>query len=294
MPARPFPVASPLFLVLAGAVVISFSSVLVAASQVEPVTAGAYRVLVGGAALLAAALASGEPPPARPGIYGLALATAVIFAVDLSLWHTSIQGVGPGLATVLANFQVFVMAGVGAAFLGEKIRPRLVVAMVLALGGLGFLVGPGWFDLPASWKWGVVFGLLTAVAYSAYILVLRRMQSSADFRGQLWNMAIFSLFAGAVMSAEALAMGESLLVGAGSLGWLLLYGLLPHAVGWMFLSRGLPRVEISLAGVAILLQPSLAFVWDMVFFARPVAWYEVMGAGMAFMGIYLGVTRHRG
>ena len=42
------------------------------------------------------------------------------------------------------------------------------------------------------------------------------------------------------------------------------------------------------AGLALLLQPSLSFVWDVLFFARPVSTTEVVGAVIALLAIYVG------
>jgi len=64
-------------------------------------------------------------------------------------------------------------------------------------------------------------------------------------------------------------------------------------VGWILISTALPRVQVSVAGLIILLQPSLAFIWDILFFARPTGALEVMGAGLALTAIYLGLTRQK-
>jgi drug/metabolite transporter (DMT)-like permease len=64
-------------------------------------------------------------------------------------------------------------------------------------------------------------------------------------------------------------------------------------VGWILISTALPRVQVSLAGLIILLQPSLAFIWDILFFARPTGLAEMLGACLALAAIYLGVTRQK-
>jgi drug/metabolite transporter (DMT)-like permease len=40
----------------------------------------------------------------------------------------------------------------------------------------------------------------------------------------------------------------------------------------------------------LLLQPSLAFVWDVVLFDRPTQATEVLGAVLALVAIYLGAV----
>jgi len=44
----------------------------------------------------------------------------------------------------------------------------------------------------------------------------------------------------------------------------------------------------------LLLQPTLAFTWDVLFFHRPTDVTDVVGAGLALAAIYLGTTRPRG
>ena len=42
------------------------------------------------------------------------------------------------------------------------------------------------------------------------------------------------------------------------------------------------------AGLALLLQPTLSFVWDVLFFGRPMQAIEIAGAAIALVAIYLG------
>ena len=53
------------------------------------------------------------------------------------------------------------------------------------------------------------------------------------------------------------------------------------------LSDGPRRLAVC-AGIALLLQPTLSFVWDVAFFARPMSAKELLGAAIALFAIYLG------
>jgi len=66
------------------------------------------------------------------------------------------------------------------------------------------------------------------------------------------------------------------------------YGVLSQVLGWVLIARSLPRVRASAAGLVLLLQPTLSFIWDVVFFHRP--WDSVAAAGvvLAVAAIYLG------
>ena len=281
-------------ILIIGATLISFSAVFVKLAAVGPITAGFYRVLFGGVFLLLFALARGYfRELSRKSLY-MALLCGVVFALDLTWWHKSIHGVGPGLATVLSNFQVFIMAGAGLVLFSERLTLRFVLAVCLAMLGLFLLVKPGWTTLGPQWRWGVLFGLLTAVAYAAYILLVRFLQTKKSFGAVVINMALLSLATSLIMGIQLQLAGESFLIPDGiSLAALAGYGFFSQMVGWILISTALPRVQVSLAGLIILLQPSLAFIWDILFFARPTGALEVMGAGLALTAIYLGLTRQK-
>jgi drug/metabolite transporter (DMT)-like permease len=50
------------------------------------------------------------------------------------------------------------------------------------------------------------------------------------------------------------------------------------------------KLEAALIGLILLLQPTLAFVWDVLFFARPAMPLEVLGVLLTLVAIYLGTT----
>ena len=199
---------------------------------------------------------------------------------------------GPGLATVLGNFQVFVMVGVGALFLRERITPRVLLAVTLALGGLLLLVGPGWNALGGQWRSGVLFGLATALFYAAFIITLRRLQRRPEPRHQVMNMTLVALWTALFLAVAVPLSGESFVIPDPlTFIWLLAYGVLCQALGWYLIARGLPGLPLSVAGILILLQPALAFLWDMLLFDRPTTAADLIGAAIVLTAIYLAVTR---
>jgi drug/metabolite transporter (DMT)-like permease len=133
--------ANPTLRLFAGAICISFSPVWVKLVDVSPTTSGFYRVAIGGAALALFLVATGRHLHLSKRAVLILAASAVLFALDLWFFHRSINYVGPGLATLLSNFQVFFMMLAGVLLLQQ--RPRLVqlVAVPLALFGLGLIVG---------------------------------------------------------------------------------------------------------------------------------------------------------
>ena len=278
----------------AGAALISFSSVFVKVAQVGPVAAGFYRVLFGGFFLLILVLVRGYYSSITRRGFFLSTLCALVFTFNLTTWHKSIHGVGPGLATVLSNFQVLFLAGIGVLFFREKTGWKLILAICLALTGLFLLVGPGWSSVGQEWKMGVFFGLLAAFFYAAYILSVRNLQTGQSFAAVAVNMTLLSFLTAGLMAGEMLLVGEGFAIpDLQSVFALAGYGFFSQMLGWMLISHSLPRVRVSIAGLLILLQPFLSFVWDILFFHRPTGPLDILGAGCALCGIYLGLTRNR-
>ena len=162
---------------------ISFSGVWVKISHVTPTVSACYRVLFGGLFLLAAACWQREITWKGWQRLQLGFLCGAFLALDLFLWHQSIQYIGPGLATILGNFQVFLLAGLGVVFMGEKVSPRFFLAIVMAILGLFLVVGIQWNQLGNQYKTGVYLGLATAVAYTAFLLALRKLQAGETEAG---------------------------------------------------------------------------------------------------------------
>ena len=284
--------ANPTLRLFIGAALISLSPVWVRLVDVAPSTSGFYRVLFGGAALVIYLLATRKRLHMSKRTLSLLIVASVFLSLDLWFWHRSINYIGPGLSTLLANFQVFIMMIVGIVFLRQIPKPMQVIAVPLALLGLALIVGFDWSALPKDYKLGVIFGFLTAATYAGYLLTLRKVRETSTFRVPTREMAVVSVICAVMLAVSVLVEGESLAIPTiEDLGWLVAYGALSHCLGWLFIASSLSEVSTVEAGLALLLQPTLSFVWDVLFFARPMTAVELLGAGIALIAIYLGTAR---
>ena len=280
---------SPRLRLFIGAALISLSPVWVKLVDVSPTTSGFYRVLIGGIALAAYLLLRRQRLQLSRHAWLMIIVAAVFLTLDLWFWHRSIIYVGPGLATLLANFQVFIMMLAGIVLLRQTPRPMQVFAVPMALLGLALIVGLDWNNLPPDYQLGVVYGLLTAVAYAAYLLSLRHVRQKSPHRLPTRELVVISFLTAAMLGATAALEGESLAINTMSdVGWLVGYGLLSHSLGWLFIASSLPQVTTVEAGLALLLQPTLSFGWDVLIFDRPMTAIELIGAAIALVAIYLG------
>ena len=282
------------FALLFGAILISTSSVWVKLSDLAPTVSGFYRMAIGGGLLIAICLITGRQLW-HSGVYTLKLLfAAMFFAVDLWLWHRSILFVGPGLATVLGNFQVFFMTLFGVLFLSERVGWRFMTGLGLAFIGLFLLVGVDWANFDADYRIGVVYGLLTAVAYTGFMLVLRQVQGMQSALSPMSNLGMVSLMCAGILAILAVFEGDSFVIHDNqTLFSMISLGVFCQVIGWVMITRSMPLLATSLVGLILLLQPALSMLWDIVFFSRPTSTLDMIGFVAVMMGIYVASVRRK-
>jgi drug/metabolite transporter (DMT)-like permease len=198
--------------------------------------------------------------------------------------------IGPGLGTILPNFQVFILTAAGILFFAEPFRWMVVPALPMALGGLYLIVGLNAGPPAANQGVGLAAGFGAAFFYSAYLLLLRQIQGGQK------GPSVFRVLL-LVSFGSALLLGLEIWLGGGSFRIpdlksvlaLLGLGFCSQGLGWVLITNALPRLAPSVAGLLLLLQPTLAFVWDVLIFRRPTTGLNWLGVGLALLGIYLGM-----
>lgn len=281
---------NPILAVLSGAFMISFSGVWVKLAEVPPTTSAFYRVFFGFIFLLIASAKNRDFIAVSPTRGGLIFLCGFLFAIDLICWHLSIRYIGPGLATILGNFQVFMLAAIGILFLRETIQLRFLFSIPLAILGLFLVIGGNWSALDASYKNGIYYGLATAACYTCYLLCLRKIQSQSNM--SFYNSLMLTSFScSAVLAIIMLKAGISFVIpDLKSLSSLLMLGLFSQTIGWLMITNAMVKIRASLTGLVLLLQPTLSFVWDVLFFHRPTDLSNWIGVMITVTAIYLGIT----
>lgn len=280
---------SPRVRLLAGCVAISFSSVFANLTTVAPTVSAFYRVAIGGAVLTAILVVKRCPLTRRPTPVTLLLAAAVFFALDLALWHRSIEYIGPGLSTLLASFQVFFMTAAGLVFFGQRPSLQQLVAVPMAILGLALLVGLDWSVLSPEYRAGIVLGLLTAMTYAGYMLTLRQSQAGGSGRLPVTELAIVSLGSAGLLAVSVIVEGESFALGAPiDVVWLGCLGVVCHVGGWLLIASSLPRLSPAIAGLTLTMQPVLTLGWDILIFDRGLTLLEATGGLLTLTAIWLG------
>jgi drug/metabolite transporter (DMT)-like permease len=278
--------AHPRAMAVAGALTIAFSSILVRLSHTSPSTSAIFRCLY--AVPVLALLARREdrrlgPRPARDR--RLAFAAGVFLGADLLCWHRSIADIGAGLATVLANLQVAAVPLLAWALLGERPGRRVLVALPVVLGGVVLISGAleqgAYGRDPAS---GVLFGVLTALAYAGFILVLRH--GSADRRPPAGPLFDVTLAAAATTLAGGLLIGDADLAPTWpGHAWLVTLALTSQILGWMLISASLPRLPAAISSMLLTIQPLGSVLLGAIIFAEAPTGLQIAGVAALLAGL---------
>jgi drug/metabolite transporter (DMT)-like permease len=272
-----------------GAMLLSFAPILVRATESPPTTSAFYRMLFGGLMLMTFLAVRRQSIAVGGRVALVLLAAGFAFAFDLFFWHRSIHLIGPGLATLLSGFQVFILAIVSVVFLGERLRWQIVIAIPTAFLGVALIIGIDWSALTEGYRMGVVFGLTTALCYSSYLLIMRWLRvNERSGVTPIVEVAWASLACAAVLAVTSTVTGESLSIVSGSEAFLLFGYALFAILGLVIISWSLDKVPTSLVGLLLLLEPTFAYVWDLTLYDRPVSSLEIGGALLALGAIYLG------
>lgn len=276
----------PRLAALLGAMCIAFSGIFYVAADVSPSTATVFRCLFGLPILVLVGLQErGRYGPLPRRTAGLAMVAGVFFAGDLLFWHHAIEAVGAGLATVLANTQVLVVGFVAWVLFGERPSRSVLLAIPVILIGVVLIsgvIGAGAFG--ADPALGVVLGLLTALCYSGYLLVIRR--GSRDLRRPAGPVAIATASTAAVATVIGLAMGDlDLTPPPESLAWLAMLGVTSQSAGYLLISLSLPRLPAIVTSIILLSQPVTTVILAVVLLGeRPSIW-QLLGVALVIGGI---------
>jgi drug/metabolite transporter (DMT)-like permease len=274
-----------------GAAAIAWSSIFVKLSHAAPETAAIFRCVY--ALPLLALLAFLEDrrygsrawSDRRPAIYA-----GVFMAVDLILWHHSIDDVGAGLATVLANIQVVLVPLVAWAVLSEHPGRRVLVALPVTIAGVllisGVMEHGAYGKDPGA---GALFGVGAGVAYVGALLFLRR--GGVDLRRPAGPLFDLTLTAAVTASVIGSIVGAARFVpvwpGA---GWLILLALTSQVAGWLLITISLPRLPAATTSLLLMIQPIGSLALGALIFSESPSALQLLGVALV-IGAVVFATR---
>jgi drug/metabolite transporter (DMT)-like permease len=278
--------------VLVGAVAIAFSGILFRLAHVSPSTGAFYRCVWALPPLWLLARREDRRLGRRPRASRLlALGAGLFLATDLVLWHNAIEQVGAGLATVLGNTQVVLVGLLAWVLLGERPhRSSFAAIPVIAVGVVlisGVLERGAYGANPSL---GAVFGVLTGIAYSGFLLTLR--EGSRDVpraAGPLFDATLSSAGGCALIG---IVVGDlDLTPSWAATGWLVVLALSSQVIGWLLISSSLPRLPAVVTSILLTLQPVCSVLFAAAIVNESPSGLQLGGAACILAGLVTETLR---
>lgn len=279
---------------LAGALCIACSGIFFRFSGTTPATATVFRCLYALPFLAPIALAERRQLGSF-GRHGHAIAglAGLFFAVDLLAWQHAVLEVGAGLATVLANLQVVVVAAVAWVALRERPSRGLLASMPAMLVGVVLISGlVGGRAYGADPRLGAVLGIVSAIAYAGYLL-LARQGNPGGLRPAtvLFDASAATVVAGVLIGT---LLGEFDPVPSWPAhGWLLLLALTAQVAGYLLIAASLPRLPAALTSVILLAQPVTTVFLGAVLLGEAPSIVQLGGVALIVLGLVAANARPR-
>ena len=273
--------------VLIGAFAICFSGILYRLAEVSPATGAFFRCLWALPPLwLLTRWEERRLGPRSRSLRRAAWVAGAFFAADLLLWHYAIEQVGAGLATVLGNTQVLMVGVLAWALFRERLSRNSLLAIPVAMLGIvlisGALEGGAYGDNPPL---GALLGVLTGIAYSGFLLALRRSSDPRRVAGPLFEATLASTV---FLVPAGLALGDlDFAPPLEATAWLIVLALSSQVVGWLLISISLARLPTALTSVLLTVQPLLSVLFAaLIVDERPSA-LQLVGAAAILAGLLI-------
>ncbi len=267
-----------------GATCIGTSALWVKVSEAGPVSTAFWRVFLALPLLWAWALAErGRPARAISATERrLMLWAGLFFAGDLIVWHWSIVLTSVANATLLANLAPIFVALAAWILFHRTPSSRFLAGLATALTGMAVLI-EGDFRLGGNQVLGDALGVVSAMFYAGYQLVVTRLRASASTAS---IMAWSGVITAAALLPIALVSGERFLpLTDGGWGKLIGLALVSQVVGQSLIAYAMAHLPATFSSVGLLFQPVMAALFAWILLGETLGWIEMAGAIMVLVGI---------
>jgi drug/metabolite transporter (DMT)-like permease len=283
-----------------GALGISTAPILFALSRTDPAVGVLFRF--GYALPVLVAVCALRPDARRAfarrdqrGWLRFGAGAGLFFALDLLLYHHSIQRIGAGPATLLANTQVVWLALFGLAVLGERPAARFWLALPVLLIGTALLGGATLAGFArAADRDGLLLGAGSGAMYAGALLCLRQAQLHSRIPPEAALTAQIAVGLAVIAAATWWEQGGvALQLSAAQHGWLVLLALGPQVVAWVCISAGIRHIPAHHTGAMLMLQPVSSLVLGWWILDQALSARRLLGALLVLGGIALSLAGRR-
>jgi len=246
------------------------------------------RALLAGLALVGIALALGRPIPR--GIRNWVTLSFIGFGATslgyLGMFHAA-EFVSPGIATVIANSQPLLAAGLAGAVLGERLTLQGKIGLFLGFCGIIVIAFPAVLSTSQdNYLIGIAYIVLAAIGITVSNVMLKVIADSVDPLMTIgWQLLI-----GTVPLAIASAVTEDPTAIQWSFAFvaiLITLSLFGSALVYVIWLSVLSQVALSKANAFSFLVPVFGLTIGALFYNETINTMTILGIGLAILGVGL-------
>lgn len=240
-----------------------------------------WRCLFGAATLLAACALLGLLRPLPWRVLAIAAAGGVAIVGNWVLLFAAYQHASISVATVIYNTQPFMLVGLGALLLRERVAPAALGWLGLAFVGLLLIAQarPGVPPPGSHYALGVALALGAALLYAIAALVAKQLKEVPPHLIALVQMAVGSL----LLLPWVLRSG--LPAGAAAWGTFAAMGVVYTGGVYILLYGALQKLPTTLAGALSFIYPLVAVAVDHFAFGVRLAPAQWLGAAAILLAV---------
>jgi len=280
-----------MLIALFGAMLLSFAPLLYIQSDTSPITGAFFRMLYALPILIFLVWYLNQDDQRERKNRMLAFSAGLLLAIDFAGYHSAIDYIGSGIATLIGNSQVIIVTLVSWWLFGERPNRMILLALPMVMLGLLFISGI-WDDEPYGDDpiKGVVGGIVAAIFYSSFLILYR---FSNRIRAPSVNLQLDATAGGATgllivgilpLSSLDIEPIDFSFTWPGH-GWIILLAVSCQVIGWIAITYALPRLPAAHTSFAILLQPVLTILWGVIILSEKPSIQQIGGMSLIFAAI---------
>lgn len=272
------------FALIAGAIIISTSPIVVKMAGVPGTSSAFYRVFIGFLSLLPIFFWR-KPTSVPTGRTRWAIiAGGLFFAIDLVLWNEGLMHAPAASASLMANSAPLWVGLASMLLFKEKLTRNYWIGLTIAMVGM-VVVASGALRLSPNDLFGLSLAAGASFCYAGYILSTRQARGGTDtITFMVWSLAIASI----VIYPIALWLGTPLW-GFDMRSWMfiLFLGIFTQTIGWIAINYALGHLPAPITSVMLLGQVVLAAVLAVPLLGEPIRASQLIGGAFILGGIVL-------
>ena len=270
---------------LIGALLISFSPVLIKDAGTPGTTTVFYRLFFGTLTLIIPFTFSRikSKEALKPKGVVLAVLAGICLAIDMAMWATGIMASNAAMPTLVGNLAPL-WVGIGAfLFFKERQTSKFWFGLAIALVGVTLLIILSLVQPNGIFK-GLIFGLFAGMFYAGFMLLAQLGRKQLNTISFLFISTLATtIFLGIFMLIRDFEFS-----GFSSKAWILfiIMGVFIQAGAWFLINFAQGYLPASLVSPTLLAQPVLAGLIAFLMLGEELTIWQILGGIIVVVGIY--------